>query len=314
MPRVVIGLNAVVTALRETGADTEPHVLCVRREAREAREDADWALPYGPFEPEAHRTFDLGMRALIVGQTALTPAYVEQLYTFGDEGREVTRARLDGGEATDRVVSVGYLALAREAGATGMTGAAWVPWYALFPAEDRRAEGPLPCALTEALHAWAGADPDRRARAQVAFGLGEQPWEEERALDRYELLYEAGLVREARRDGRASAPLDATGPAMTSDHRRILATAIGRLRGKLRYRPVIFELMDEAFTLSELQAATEALLGFRVHKQNFRRAVTRSGLVEETGGTRAGPGRPAALFRRAGGAGVEGLTLPRLRD
>ena len=314
MSRVVIGLNAVVTALRALGGDAEPHVLCVRR----GEGAGDPALPYGPFEPTKHRTFDLGMRALIEGQTALAPAYVEQLYTFGDEGREVTRASLEGGEASDRVVSVGYLALAREAGETGMTGAAWVPWYALFPYEDRRADGPLPAplpsALTQALARWADGSPDRKARAALAFGLDGYPWEEERALDRYELLYEAGLVEEARRDGRASAPLEGTGPAMASDHRRILATAIGRLRGKLRYRPVVFELMAEAFTLTELQAATEGLLGFAVHKQNFRRAVIRSGLVEETGETRAGPGRPAALFRRAGGAGVEGLTLPRLRD
>ena len=320
MPRVVIGLNAVVTALR----DAEPHVLCVRRGALktegrdgggdggEAEPGGETALPYGPFEPDAHRTFDLGMRALIEGQTAQTPALVEQLYTFGDEGREVTRARLDGGDASDRIVSVGYLALMREAGGTGGTGAGWLPWYDLFPYEDRRGGAPLPEALTAALAAWAGAAPERRARTDLAFGLT-GVWEEERALDRYELLYEAGLVEEARRDGRASAPLPQTGPPMTSDHRRILATAIGRLRGKLRYRPVVFELMADAFTLSELQAATESLLGFCVHKQNFRRAVTRSGLVAETGGTRAGPGRPAALFRRAGGAGVEGLTLPRLR-
>ena len=302
MARVVIGLNAVVTAL----VGGEPHVLCARR-------GDDRALPFGPFRPDDHRTFDLGMRALIEAQTGLAPAYVEQLYTFGDEGREVARATLEGGEATDRVVSVGYLALMREAGAA-QAGAQWCPWYELFPYEDRRDGGALPASLTQALDDWAADDPQRAARAALAFGLGQHPWEEERALDRYELLYEAGLVKEARRDGRASAPLCVTGPAMTSDHRRILATAIGRMRGKLRYRPVIFELMAEAFTLTELQAATEGLLGFAVHKQNFRRAVTRSGLAEETGDTRAGPGRPAALFRRAGGAGVEGLTLPRLRD
>ena len=102
---------------------------------------------------------------------------------------------------------------------------------------------------------------------------------------------------------------------MTSDHRRILATAIGRLRGKLRYRPVAFELMGEAFTLTDLQAAIEGVLGFAVHKQNFRRAVQASGLTEETGATATqAKGRPAALYRRTPGvSGGIGFTLPRLK-
>ena len=65
-------------------------------------------------------------------------------------------------------------------------------------------------------------------------------------LDRYELLYEAGLVVEAQRDGRvgaATAPAVPLGVPMRFDHRRILATAISRLRAKLKYRPVVFELM-----------------------------------------------------------------------
>jgi hypothetical protein len=103
---------------------------------------------------------------------------------------------------------------------------------------------------------------------------------------------------------------------MTSDHRRILATAIGRLRGKLRYRPIALELVEEPFTLSDLQAAVEGVLGFRVHKQNFRRAAEGAGLVEKTGRTvqRTG-GRPAALYARAPGidAAGAGLTLPRFR-
>ena len=303
-PRVVIGLNAVVTALK--GGD--PCVLCVRREGA-------WGLPYGPFDPERHRTFELGMRDFVRRQTALEPAYVEQLYTFGDEGREVARASLAGGEASDRVVSVGYLALGPEAGATGLTGAAWRGWYAFFPWEDHRAGTPdvLPGVL-DALGDWAGTA-GRAARVASAFGA-EGAWEEERALERYELMYEAGLVEEACRDGHCErAPLPGTGPAMTSDHRRILATAIGRLRGKLRYRPVAFELVGASFTLSDLQAAIEAVLGFTVHKQNFRRALKASGLTEETGRTVSqGKGRPAALHRRAGGAGGgTGMTLPRLR-
>jgi hypothetical protein len=144
-------------------------------------------------------------------------------------------------------------------------------------------------------------------------------------LERYELLYEAGLAPEAARD-RGERPLDppdrlrrALGEPMISDHRRILATALSRLRGKLRYRPVVFELLPEAFTLSALQRAAEAILGAPMHKQNFRRALERAELVEGLGRLETDTGgRPAELFRfrrealRARPA--SGLTTPLLRD
>ena len=88
------------------------------------------------------------------------------------------------------------------------------------------------------------------------------------------------------------------GASMRFDHRRILATAISRIRAKIKYRPVIFELMPQKFTLLELQRAVEALAGVRLHKQNFRRLVEKGGLVEGTGVVEPGTvGRPAELFR-----------------
>ena len=85
---------------------------------------------------------------------------------------------------------------------------------------------------------------------------------------------------------------------MTHDHRRILATGIARLRAKIKYRPVVFELMPPRFTLLQLQRTVEALAGRRLHKQNFRRLIEQQDLVEETGemATETG-GRPAKLFR-----------------
>src|SRR5262249_59760724 len=84
----------------------------------------------------------------------------------------------------------------------------------------------------------------RRGGVRSCCALGGSPWDEEKVLDRYELLYEAGLVEEARRDGREAALARQTvprlGEPMRFDHRRILATAIARLRAKLKYRPVIF--------------------------------------------------------------------------
>jgi hypothetical protein len=65
----------------------------------------------------------------------------------------------------------------------------------------------------------------------------------------------------------------------------------------LSYRPVVFELLPETFTLLTLQKLVEALNGIRLHKQNFRRLVERGGLVEGTGRRSHSGGRPAELYR-----------------
>lgn len=322
-PSIAILLNAVLAVVD----DGQPKSLCVKRAG-------GLGLPYGPFDPERHRTFELGLRSWVEQQTRVTLGYVEQLYTFGDKGREAPAAVISGGDAQARVVSVGYLALSPEPAKVAARDAQWRGWYEFFPWEDWRRGEPamLGEVILPALSAWtarAGGDAkarERRARLALAFGLGETGWEEERALERYELMYEAGLVEEAWRgapagpdgEGAQSAAVKATGLAMTSDHRRILATAIGRLRGKLKYRPVIFELMPAEFTLLALQKSVEAIVGFELHKQNFRRSVVEGGLAVKTGATvQQASGRPAALFRvapalRADGA-AHGLAIPRMK-
>lgn len=282
-----IGLSAVITAT----PPHEPRVLTIRI-------GADEALPSGPLEAE-HRTLEIGLRNWVERQTGERLGYVEQLYTFGD------RARVAAGEPA---LVVAYLALVREAGAA--TEAAWQSWYRYFPWEDWRDGRPaLLAPIEERLGRWAEASPGdglrrlRDERVGLAFGLRAAPWNEELVLERYELLYEAGLVAEAARDLGRPAEIGgaAAGIAMAVDHRRILATAIGRLRGKIKYRPVVFELMPPSFTLLQLQRTVEALLGVRLHKQNFRRLVEQQGLVEETGAMSAATGgRPARLvqFRR----------------
>ncbi len=303
-PRIEIGLNAAIVAVVEQ----QPLILVVAGEASGADRESD-GLPFGPFDPLAHRTFETGLRAWVADQTALKLGYVEQLYTFGDRGRHAAP-----GDSGPHLVSVGYLALTRVSEASSealaRAGAGWRPWYEFFPWEDWRDGRPaiLDDTLIPALDRWARTaarerpptrPPGRRERLRLAFGDGH--WDEERVLDRYELLYSAGLVGEAGRDGRIitdERAAEATGLVMRFDHRRILATAISRLRAKLKYRPVVFELMDEAFTLTELQRTVEAISGRHLHKQNFRRLVEGAALVEPTGATvQHGRGRPAALFR-----------------
>ena len=211
------------------------------------------------------------------------------------------------------MASIGYLALTRAAdNASRAPGATFEPWYRFFPWEDWRDARPamIERDILPELAKWAAEaeQPEtlralaRKDRVRLYFGLEGAHWDEERVLDRYELLYEAGLVEEARRDGRpvalARRSIPHLGLSMRFDHRRILATAIARLRAKLKYRPVVFELLPPEFTLTELQRTVEAISGRHLHKQNFRRLVEAGALVEPTGvmSTQTG-GRPAALFR-----------------
>lgn len=298
---VRIGLSAVVIAVRDRTAC----VLTV------TGDDGLTALPFGPFDPVRDRTFERALRDFVTAQTGFRLGFVEQLYTFGDLGRASPRATP--GPERRREVSVGYLALTADAAdAPPLAEARWTPLLDIFPWEDRR-DGTAACLppLTAALMDWAATDPRRQARVQTLFATTPPlRWNEGRVLDRYELLYEAGLVAEADRDHDRPNASAAPGLAMASDHRRILATGLGRLRSKLKYRPVLFDLMPATFTLSDLQSAAEAISGLSLHKQNFRRGVERTGLVQPTGVmSSATGGRPAELFRVIDGDLTGGDTL-----
>jgi hypothetical protein len=301
-PALEIGLTAAIVAIE----NNEPTTLVAsHQEEGEPRA----GLPSGPFDPLSHRTFEIGLRAWVEAQSGLRLGYVEQLYTFGDRGRHV------GQDAGPHVVSIGYLALTRvpdNLDNLRTSQAGFEPWYRFFPWEDWRKGRPeiLDSTILPLLKEWAQGkqqpEPNRtlgrQERLRLCFGIAGSPWDEEKVLDRYELLYEAGLVEEARRDGREAAlnrdSLPALGEPMRFDQRRILSTAIARLRAKLKYRPVIFELMPPEFTLTQLQLTVEAISGRHLHKQNFRRLVETGALVEPTGemSTSTG-GRPAARFR-----------------
>jgi hypothetical protein len=321
--QVVIGLSAVILSLR----DGAGFVLTVKpHNARTARVSAREGLPFGPFDPVGHRTFELALREFVTRQTRFDLGYVEQLYTFGDQGRDAPVADVGAGAA--RVISVGYLALAPTTVDTQAPDTVWSPWTKFFPWEDWRRGRPeiIDCVIWPALEAWSGRSGPRRSRATLLFAREGARWNEERVLDRYELLYEAGLASEAARDRAGGGAPDepqsfepALGEPMISDHRRILATALGRLRGKLKYRPVAYEFMAEAFTLSALQRAVETIAGVTLHKQNFRRAVERTGMVEGLGRIDQGTGgRPAELFRfrreLLAARPTGGLALPLLRE
>lgn len=301
---MLINLTAVIVAVT---AD-RPRVLVVQQTDARA-ESARFGLPSGPFDPLHHDSLESGLRRWVEAQTGLDLHYVEQLYTFGNRFRDPIE--IQGGP---RVVSVAYIALTHE-DAVKQPNAEWRDWYSYLPWEDWRSG--RPAMITEiiepALAQWVNkaqqknARKQRRERVNVTFGSGpSNEMDSVLSLERFELLYEAGLVLEAIRDQRAAnagavvqQPVTRElGSPLISDHRRILATALGRLRGKLAYRPVVFELLSGEFTLLQLQRVAEALSGAKLHKQNFRRLVTNADLVEPIGRTTAvGRGRPAELFR-----------------
>lgn len=249
---VLLGLTSVIVAVK----DFEPRVLVIGTKTP--------GLPFGAFSPESHRTLELALRSWVDEQTGMTLGYVEQLYTFGNRHRSVRD-----NEIPSRIITVGYLALV-EQNSQARDGE-WASWYRFLPWEDHRQGRPalLETIIIPGLQDWAsqaqGAVRDERfERIALAFGNDQIVWDPERVIWRYELLYEAGLVEESHRDWQAYSasekekipitqnnmqdPILAIlacklGSSMDQDHRRILASSVGRLRGKLKYRPVVFELV-----------------------------------------------------------------------
>lgn len=225
-----------------------------------------------------HATLERDVRAAVAEQTGITVGYAEQLYSFGDHARSSSETR---------ELSIAYLALVRDS--LQPRAAQWRPLYDFLPWEDWRGGRP---ALWEAICQrlrQAASQPSHFERIDVYFGqagAAETGIDHERVLERYELLWELKVLETL------------PGETLWGDHRRMLACALGRLRGKLKYRPVVFELLPDSFTMLQLQSSVEALIGSRLHKQNFRRLVEQGGLLESCG-TRVlvQRGRPAELFR-----------------
>lgn len=274
-------LIAVIVAV----TDDEPRVLTI---------DDGRALPSGPFQT-TDRSLQSSLRTWVERQTHHPLGYMEQLYTFAD------RDRMGDGR---HAISISYLGLTREALSVAHGTRAWVSWYRYFPWEEQRQGGHVVHReIVPKLKEWAALAPERPLRVQrtqriaTVFGDANRTWNEELVLQRYELLWEAGLVPEAPIATKTTT-VPVPGQPMLSDNRRILATGIARLRAKIKYRPVIFELMPESFTLLQLQRTVEAIVGRLLHKQNFRRMIEQQNLIESIGeSTTETGGRPAKLFR-----------------
>src|SRR4051812_28512304 len=151
-PLFAVGLSAVIVA----ATPDDPRVLAIHTGPGRLE-----SLPSGPLAPD-HRTLEAGLRARVEHQTHQRLGYVEQLYTFGDQGRTGTD-----GAAPTQGLAIAYLALVREARPAGATPAAWQSWYRYVPWEDWRDGRPGSLdPIRQQLRAWAASaatDGARRA-------------------------------------------------------------------------------------------------------------------------------------------------------
>lgn len=289
---VRVGLTGVVLSVRQ-----EQPVALITQSAVTHPPSLQWRLPSGRFSPLQQPSLEAALREIVHDSAGRELGHIEQLLT--DYGAYEERA--NGLGTGSRQLSVSYLALSRADTAPLATTAQWRNCYELLPWEDFRGGRPsvlsghiLPgldawCASSSAESALAagGETPmSRQERVAVSFGLSGRSWDDQHVVDRLDLVMEAGLL---------PAGLPST---LAPSDLRLVAAGLGRLRAKIRYRPVVFELLPPEFTLFELQRTVEAVLGPTLHKQNFRRLVEGTGLVEPTGDVRNNTGgRPAKTFR-----------------
>jgi hypothetical protein len=286
-PRQAVTGDAVALALDTTGARCTLRALLVER-AKDPYAGL-YAWPGGFMDWEDVDTREAAIRELREETGVEAPEFIEALGSYSRNGRDPRQFAGQRDESTGewiargaRVTTAAYLMLMPGApepvGADDAVHAEWENVYHYLPWEDLRDEGREARieASAEWLDGWARTVPNGVERVRDLFGLAE--WNEERTAERWALLMEAGLVPEARRDrwGRTRyRPIDSLfGREMAFDHRQILADALGRVRGKIKYTPAaLMALTGPEATLDELQAACEAIAGRPLHRSNFRRAV-----------------------------------------
>lgn len=285
--KVEIILNAVIVII----IDNNPAILRLSGSSDIAAD----ALPSGKFLPDKHNSLDDSFLNLATTQTGMELENCTQLYAISNN------------HDSSKSISINYLAQTTieksNRGDLSNFGAQWKNIYSFVPWEDWRNGRPeiLDETILPAVREWNNSEGAYQASgADQIFGIGNFNWNPALAAKRFELMLEAGLLEESVSEGycktrRINVPL---GNAMKNGNRITLATALDHMRNPLKYMPVLPGLMNEDFTLTQLQQCTENISGQILHKQNFRRQIDNMKLVIPTGQTqKVTGGRPAAMYR-----------------
>ena len=188
---LAVDLTAAVIAFHE-----DQPVVLTRPELRGAA-GAAVSLPSGDYRPSLHQSLDTALRERVSTVTGLDLGYVEQLSTHCDPAAAHQSSRTH--------LAIGYLALMRVEGPAASSPSAWISCYDFFPWEDWRKGRPAVLAdqIMPRLLTWAGeasaasaiAHPlNRYERLRMMFGLDGGKWDDERVLERLEILEQSGLV------------------------------------------------------------------------------------------------------------------------
>lgn len=165
----------------------------------------------------------------------------------------------------------------------------------LVPSDTVRGDETLDTAAVRIARDASGAIPSLLEQAGAIGGAKRQQDLASIAITYFGLIPDASVARKL---GEWIALSDTDG--LSGRAREQLELALGAMRARVDQQPIAFRLLPAAFTLSELQGVYELLLGRRLHKASFRRALHASALVEATDEWRSeGRGRPAQLFRYA---------------
>lgn len=151
--------------------------------------------------------------------------------------------------------------------------------------------------LDDAAARWLeGRLPEARAHVEQLYTFGEPG--RDPASRVVSVAYLALLAKALPHPGVLWVPCEPA-PRLAYDHRTILRTALERLRAKLAYTNLAWALLDESFTLGELQQVYETVLGHALDRRNFRKRILALDLLTPLGTTRHGAHRPAQLYRFA---------------
>ncbi len=269
------------------------------------------ALPSAPFDATRGQSFEDRLHDWASVHTTAQIRHILQIGATNRRGR----------------IRIGLLALVSDRNAFMPRGAHWTPIEEIFPWEHWLSGEPssLSDVLRPALTDWAqgkGANAPRQARDEMLFAASAKYWEPVQCADRFDVLYQAGLLPEALRD-RTGAMVSMRrrhaaiyGQIMQGDDRQTLAQALALLRRETGQSSILPALLPTPFTLGVLQNTVEVVIGLPLHTQNFRRDIVRSGMISKTGKRgRVGHSRPGDLWawdeQGCGSIAVPGMPLPR---